>query len=76
MSSARVWKSLASVVGASGLLLTAAGLAGASGAPGAFQPSEQKDPPINCATAEHAGFGAAWHAFNECPGDANAVDGR
>jgi hypothetical protein len=24
----------------------------------------------------HAGFGAVWHAFNECPGSHNAVDGQ
>ena len=73
MSSARVWKSLASVAGACSLLLSAAGVAGASAGPSESGP---KDPPINCATAEHAGFGALWHSFNECPGGHNAVDGK
>ena len=76
MSRSQVWKSLASVTGACGLLLTAAGVAGASGAPRAFRASGEKEPPVNCATAEHAGFGAVWHAFNQCPGSHNAVDGN
>jgi len=73
MGRARVWKSLASMAGACGLLFTAAGVSGASTAP---RGSDEKEPPINCATAEHAGFGAVWHAFNECPGSHNAVDGQ
>ena len=64
MSSARVWKTLASVAGACGLLLTAAGVPAAGAAPSA--PSREKDPPIDCATAEHVGIGAPYHALHDC----------
>lgn len=73
MSRARVWKSLASLTGACGLLLSAAGVSAAGATPSA---RPQGEPPINCATAEHVGFGAVWHMFNECPGSHNAVDGK
>ena len=69
----RVWKSLAGMVGAGALVLSAAGVAGAAQPP---HESGPQDPPINCATAEHVGFGVVWHAFNECPGSHNAVDGN
>jgi hypothetical protein len=67
MSTAPLWKAVAGVAAAAGLLVSGAGIAAASTMPS--RPSDDHPPAIDCATAEHAGFGMAYHMIgNDCPG--------
>jgi hypothetical protein len=64
-----LWKSLAGTVATFSVLLVGAGVAGAA-TPAANEPgSPGYGAPINCATAEHAGFGLLYHAIDkDCSG--------
>jgi hypothetical protein len=66
MRKAMVWKSLAGATATFSLLLAGAGVAAAA-TPQPGQPGYGA--PMNCATAEHAGFGIVYHQIDkDCSG--------
>jgi hypothetical protein len=72
MRSAMLWKSAAGVLGALGLMLGGAGVAGAAAvtptAAHAPTTSASDNPMPDCHSAEHAGLGLIINCKNEHPG--------
>jgi hypothetical protein len=69
MRKAMLWKSLAGTAATFSLLLAGAGISAAATPTGGQPGQPGYGAPINCATAEHAGFGAVYHAIDkDCSG--------